>query len=70
MGVGGSEGFAAVGVKPADDEEGQKKAEVDEVSHGVRMLIHSHDVRSSCSAELKAGLAALKERKKRPIQSG
>ena len=66
--LGVLEGFAAVGVKSADDEEGDGDAEVDEVSHGVRMLFRRHDACSTHPAELKAGLVPLKERKKRPFQ--
>ncbi len=39
MVVGGLEGFAAVGVKPADDEEGHEEDEVDEVCHGVEAVV-------------------------------
>jgi len=42
-GGGRLECFAAFGVKPADDKEGDGDTEVDEVVHGVRMLIHRHD---------------------------
>lgn len=56
------ESFAAVSVSAADDEEGHEEEEVDEVVHGVGMLIHYHHAHSTDHAELREGLQALRMR--------
>ena len=50
------EGFAAVRVSAAGDEEGHEEEKEDEVVHGMRMLIRNHHARSPDLAELRAGL--------------
>ena len=62
MVVGFLELLAEAHIKRADDEEGGGDADVDEVVHSVRMVLHPQDAYSSDFAQLRAGPVALKKR--------